>query len=89
MQRGGRGTGATYQHISLDVAEGKFCALPEGLVLTVDPVVLSNVLLETPHRKRSFLFTEPGGGAGEIGQDPKGDERDRDSDNTLDKEEPL
>ena len=79
----------SYQNIGFDIRECGLSTLPEGLVLAVDPVILSNVLLETPHRKRSFLFTEPGGGAGEIGQDPKGDERDRDSDNTLDKEEPL
>ena len=92
VQREKKGVGGgprpTYQNVSLDIRERGLSALPEGLVLAVNPVVLADVLLEAPNRQRLFLLTEPGGGTREVGKDPVAEERDRDGSSSLDDEKP-
>jgi hypothetical protein len=58
-------------------------------VLSINPIILSNVFLQSPRCELSFLFREPRRSAWEVRQHEKGDESDEDRDDTLDDEQPL
>lgn len=75
-----------YQNVCLDVGKGKLCTVQEGLILAVDPVVLTDILLQTPGSQSLFLFGEPGSGTGEVGQDEDSNHSNDDGDSTFDDE---
>jgi len=79
----------TYQHVRLAVGKGHLGALPKGLVLAVDPVVLANVLLESPDGQLALLLGQPRRRPREVGQHPVAAEGDDDGGGALDDEEPL
>lgn len=78
-----------YQNVRLDVGKGKLCTVKEGLLLAVDPVILADILFQTPSSQCLLLFGEPARGTGEIGQDEDGDHGDDDSDSAFDDEQPA
>jgi hypothetical protein len=78
-----------YQNICLDVGKGKLCTVQEGLILAVDPVVLTDILFQTPGSQCLLLFGKPGSGTGEIGQDEDSNHSNDDGDSTFNDEEPA
>ena len=78
-----------YQNVCLDISKGKLGSVQEGLLLAVDPVVLANILLQTPGSECFFLFSEPASGTREVGKNEDGNHSDGDSDSTLDDKEPA
>jgi hypothetical protein len=78
-----------YQNVRLDIGKGKLCTVKEGLLLAVDPIILTNILFQTPSSQCLLLFGEPARGTGKIGQDKDGDYGHDDSDRAFDDEQPT
>ena len=56
-----------HKHICLDIQERELGALPEGLMLRVNPIILADILLKTPRRQSTFLLCQPRGCPREVG----------------------
>jgi len=61
----------------------------EGLLLAVDPIILTNILLQTPHSQFPLVLSEPASGTGKVGQDENGGKGNHNGDGTLDDEQPA
>lgn len=79
----------TYQNPHLDVQCGQLGSLEETLVFGVDPIVLTDVLVQTPNGQLFFFFTQPSGGSGEVGEDQRANRGHDDGHRALDDEEPA
>lgn len=79
----------SYQNICFDIGKGKLCTMQEGLILAVDPVVLTDILFQTPGSQCLLLFGKPGSGTGKVGQDEDSNDSNDDGDSTFDDEEPA
>lgn len=60
----------------------------KALVLTVNPVVLADILLQPPRCKLLFLFGEPAGSPWEVRQDKASSDSNDNGNGALDDEEP-
>lgn len=60
----------------------------KALVLTVNPVVLSDILLQPPRCKLLFLLREPAGSPREVWQDEGSSNGNGNGNGALDDEEP-
>lgn len=63
--------------------------MQERLLFAVDPVILTNILLETPCSQVLLFFGEPWGCTREVGQDPDRNESDDNGDGAFDDEQPT
>lgn len=78
----------TYQHPHLDVDERELEPVPDRLLFTIGPVILTNVLFQPPCRHGSLLLREPARGFGKVRQDKIRREGDGNGNNTLNQEQP-
>ena len=58
----------THKNPSLDIGKSQLNSMQEGLLLTVHPVVLANILLQSPSSQLLLFLSEPPGGPWEVGQ---------------------
>lgn len=80
--------GQAYQNPHLDIHERRLETVPERLIFTVNPVVLTNVFFKSPDSHGCFLFIQPTSCAREIGQQEIGTYGNCDCDGAFDDEEP-
>ena len=72
-----------HENVCLDVCKSQLEAVPEGLSFTADPIVHTNILLESPGSELALFLREPLGGTREVGKDEEGEESDSDGDGTF------
>lgn len=63
--------------------------MPHRLLLAANPVVLTYILLQSPHRQCLLLFIEPRGRPREVGEDEVRADGEEDGDDALNQEEPA
>lgn len=78
----------THQDIRLDIQSGQLGSMKERLLFGVNPIVLTDILLETPSGELLFLLSEPARSTREVGEDEHRQEGNDDSDSTFNDEEP-
>lgn len=57
--------------------------MPEGLSFTADPIVHTDIFLESPGSKLALFLRKPLGGTREVGEDEEGEESDSDGNGTF------
>jgi hypothetical protein len=57
--------------------------MPERLPLTADPIVHTDILLESPGSELALFFRKPLGGTREVGEDKESDEGNSDGDGSF------
>lgn len=77
-----------YQNVCLNIGKGKLGAVQERLLLAVNPVVLADVLFQTPGSQCLLLFCKPCSSTGEVGQDEDSNYGNGDGDSAFNDEQP-
>jgi hypothetical protein len=58
-----------------DLLNSQLSTVEKGLLFTIDPIIFSDIFVESPYCKLLLGFGEPSCGAGKIGDDENGNQR--------------
>ena len=79
----------TYQDPRLGILERQLETVPHGLLLTIGPVVLANILFESPGGESGLFLGQPARGTREVGENEEGGRGHSDGNDSFNQEQPT